>query len=319
MRRVSWLTALACALSLMMILSVAGARPAVASSSAHVMPMRVVNSMLQALPVQPETNATTYNRDYFGDWVDDDRDGCNTRKEVLQAESATPITCSLRGGSWTSEYDRVRTSTARSFDIDHMVPLKEAWVSGAAAWSAQTLRAFANDLGYEHSLIAVSASSNRQKSDRDPASWMPSNIGFACQYLGRWVAVKYRWSLAVDSLEHSVLVAGIEACGDDATVTEPERVSVILADAASVAARNAGSGGQQVVENAAGTGLPLEEFVNCAALNAVYPGGVARSPESMNLVSGAPRATRYPLTVSAELYEANIRRDGDRDGVACER
>lgn len=281
--------------------------------------MQVTRAMLQALPVAPETHTTTYERDYFGDWVDADGDGCNTRKEVLQAESATPIACSLRGGTWTSAYDRVSTSTARSFDVDHMVPLKEAWVSGAAAWSGQTLQAFANDLGYEHSLIAVSASSNRKKSDLDPASWMPSNLSFACQYLGRWVAVKYRWSLTVDSSEHTVLVQGIEACGEAATVAEPDRAAVELADAETVAARSAGALTQPSPAPQSGSPLPVTVFVNCAALNAVYPGGVARSADSMNLVSGSPRATRHPLTIDAELYAANARRDGDKDGVACEK
>lgn len=280
--------------------------------------MRVVNSMLQTLVVAPETNTTTYDRDFFGDWIDADRDGCNTRKEVLQAESASPVTCSLKGGSWTSEYDRVRTSAAGSFDVDHMVPLKEAWVSGAAGWSDQTLREFANDLDYEHSLIAVSASSNRKKSDRDPATWMPSNLSFACQYLGRWVGVKFRWSLTVDALEHSVLVEAIEACGDSATVSVPSQATVVLADAQTLAARSNPALTQDRPSSSGGA-APVEVFVNCDALNAVYPGGVARSPETMNLVSGSPRATRYPLTVDAALYEANIRRDGDRDGVACER
>lgn len=305
------------------VLSLATASPALAIPSGSLAPMRVVSSMLQALPVAAETETTTYEREYFGDWIDADGDGCNTRKEVLQAESATPVPCSLKGGSWTSEYDRVRTSAARNFDVDHMVPLKEAWVSGAAGWSTETLRAFANDLDYEHSLIAVSASSNRQKSDRDPASWMPSNLSFACQYLGRWVGVKYRWNLSVDSLEHSVLTQGIEACGDTADVAEPPRASVLLASAETVAARNAGDIGEQFDGNQASrsqtTTLPIVVFVNCAALNAVYPGGVARSPESMNLVSGTPRATRNPLTVSPELYAANAARDGDKDGVACER
>ena len=62
-------------------------------------------------------------------------------------------------------------------------------------------RDFSNDLGYEHSLLAVSASSNRSKSDRDPAEWMPAADG--CWYVAAWIAVKHRWSLAVDPIEES--------------------------------------------------------------------------------------------------------------------
>lgn len=318
MRRFLGLFAIVAATSLGLSFATPARTASFAAPNSFVFPTRVVSSMLQTLVVTSETNTTTYDRDFFGDWIDADRDGCNTRKEVLQAESASPVTCSLKGGTWTSEYDRVKTSAAGSFDVDHMVPLKEAWVSGAAGWSDQTLREFANDLDYEHSLIAVSASSNRKKSDRDPASWMPSNLSFACQYLGRWVGVKYRWSLTVDALEHSVLVEGIEACGDSATVSVPPQATVVLADAQTLVARSNPALAQDRASSSGGA-LPIEVFVNCDALNAVYPGGVARSPETMNLVSGSPRATKYPLTVDAALYEANIRRDGDRDGVACER
>lgn len=43
--------------------------------------------MLSMLWVEPE-NTSLYDRDlYFGDWIDADHDGCNTRAEVLQQES----------------------------------------------------------------------------------------------------------------------------------------------------------------------------------------------------------------------------------------
>jgi len=81
--------------------------------------------------------------------------------------------CGLRGGAWWSRYDGVRTSDPSSFDVDHLVPLNEAWQSGAWTWSSAKRKAYANDLGYQASLIAVSASSNRSKSDRETQDWMP--------------------------------------------------------------------------------------------------------------------------------------------------
>ena len=39
--------------------------------------------------------------------------------------------CSLSGGEWLSRYDGKTTSgNGSSFDVDHMVPLAEAWGSG---------------------------------------------------------------------------------------------------------------------------------------------------------------------------------------------
>ena len=63
-----------------------------------------------------------------------------------------------------------------------MVPLNEAWQSGAWKWTAAKRQAYANDLGYKASLIAVSASSNRSKGDREPQAWMPTRPGYQCAY-----------------------------------------------------------------------------------------------------------------------------------------
>lgn len=169
--------------------------------------LRVLNS----LPVSPERDAG-YDRALFKHWLDRDGDGCDTREEVLIAESTggTPAGCRVVDGRWVSIYDGAATTNPSAFDIDHMVPLKEAWVSGAWRWNAKTRERFANDLGYAGSLIAVSASSNRSKSDRDPAQWLPS--AKKCWYAKTWIAVKYRWRLAVDSQEKSALQRILRKC-----------------------------------------------------------------------------------------------------------
>ena len=127
--------------------------------------------LLARLATAPE-RPSGYARALFVHWIDADRDGCNTRNHVLVAESRTTprigAGCSV-GGSWRSVYDGATTSNASSFDIDHVVALKEAWDSGAWAWTSARRQAYANDLGDSRSLRAVSASSNRSKSDRDPA------------------------------------------------------------------------------------------------------------------------------------------------------
>ena len=170
--------------------------------------------LLGRLTTAPE-HLSGYARALFVHWVDADRDGCNTRKEVLIAESRTTARigagCSV-AGSWRSAYDGVTTTNPSSFDVDHVVALKEAWDSGAWAWTPARRRAFANDLGDARSLRAVSASSNRSKSDRDPAQWLPPLTSFRCTYATEWVAVKVRWRLSVDRQEHAALRRILTAC-----------------------------------------------------------------------------------------------------------
>lgn len=292
-----------------------------ASAAPGIQFMQASSGMLAKLRVAPEVQGNTYERTYFGGWSDTDGDRCNTRKEVLLAEATTPVTvtgsCTLQGGSWQSPYDNAQTSISGTYDIDHMVPLKEAWVSGAYGWSSRTLRNFANDLGYAHSLIAVTASSNRQKSDQDPATWLPSNSSFVCQYVGRWIAVKYRWSLAIDTAEKSVLSSAVSSCGAGAEVSEPALAEIVAGSVAG--AQPIGGVDAQPGASTEGASTNSPTFANCSALNAVFAGGVASSPQSVNLAKGVARATKNPLTVDANVYAVNARLDRDKDGVACEK
>jgi hypothetical protein len=157
-----------------------------------------------------------YNRDLFADWYDADRNGCNTRKEVLIAESLDTVQigarCAITSGRWFSIYDNVETTDSSTFDIDHMVPLSEAWDSGAWNWNADQRKHFANDLDQPFFLIAVTASSNRSKSDRDPAEWMPPNAGYHCEYVRIWIEIKRAWDLSVDQAEHDYLAQKLASC-----------------------------------------------------------------------------------------------------------
>jgi len=187
------------------------------------------SAVLKTLRVRAEVTSG-YSRDYFHHWIDADHDGCDTRKEVLLAEARTSPSrygsCSLSGGSWWSAYDGVTTTDSSTFDIDHFVPLSEAWGSGAWRWSYSTREAFANDLGFSSSLIAVSASSNRSKSDRDPAEWLPPNTNYWCTYATTWIAVKYRWSLSIDRAEKLKLHSLVVNCGNP-RVTLPPRAPIV--------------------------------------------------------------------------------------------
>lgn len=113
--------------------------------------------------------------------------------------------CKLNGGTWLSYYDDKVVDGPAGLDIDHMVPLAEAWDSGASQWTAARRQAYANDLAAERSLVAVTAKTNRQKADQDPADWMPPSTDARCTYLSDWVGTKLRWSLTVDRRERDTL------------------------------------------------------------------------------------------------------------------
>ncbi|MDO0936483.1 HNH endonuclease family protein [Streptomyces sp. DG2A-72] len=180
---------------------------AVTAPTAHAEETLPLHSAVAALPVADE-DRTGYDRDLFNHWIDADRDGCSTRSEVLldEATIAPEVTgrCTLTGGQWYSWYDNQYVTGARGLDIDHLVPLAEAWDSGASAWSAQRREQYANDLGDERALVAVTARSNRQKADQDPATWLPDTT-VVCRYVADWTVIKLRWALTVDTTEQQTL------------------------------------------------------------------------------------------------------------------
>jgi hypothetical protein len=155
-----------------------------------------------------------YSRNLFKHWIDVDKDGCNTRYEVLIAEAIVKpkvgARCYLTGGKWRSPYDGKVFTNPTGLDIDHMVPLAEAWRSGAWAWTAAQRMDFANDLEDSRSLLAVTASLNRSKGDRDVAAWLP--IKAQCNYISNWIAVKWRFDLTVDPVEGEFLQNKITDC-----------------------------------------------------------------------------------------------------------
>ncbi|CAI9415798.1 HNH endonuclease family protein [Nocardioides sp. T2.26MG-1] len=199
-------------------LAVAGvvAVPSAALASDYSAPL---TQAIADLPTATESR-TGYSRDLFRHWVDADGDGCDTRDEVLiaEAEEAPSVGagCALTGGRWYSYYDGVSQTSASALDIDHLVPLAEAWDSGAGSWSNATREAYANDLGDRRTLVGVTASVNRSKGDQDVAEWLPAQQ--RCRYLREWVAVKHRWRLSVDSAEKSAMRSLADGC-TDSTIT----------------------------------------------------------------------------------------------------
>ncbi|MFG2919026.1 HNH endonuclease family protein [Kitasatospora sp. NPDC048298] len=196
------------------------AAPAHAAPQHRVAGETVTTTLYNAIDILPiaQEDRTGYVRTKFKIWVDEDGNGCDTRKEVLIAQAVEKPTigpnCVLTGGVWLSPYDNLLLNDAKLLDIDHVVPLAEAWDSGASNWSPKERERYGNDLRDPRALLAVSAKTNRSKSDKDPADWMPPVGDFACTYVSDWVVVKTRWGLSIDQREADALHRIAAGCED---------------------------------------------------------------------------------------------------------
>lgn len=166
------------------------------------------------LRIGPE-DRRPYARSRFGKgWADLDGDCQDTRAEVLARESLTPVQngCTVYRGSWLSSYDNKTWTRSFEVQIDHLVPLAEAWDSGAYAWDAAKRLRYANDLGDRRALVPTTTALNYVKLADDPQRYVPGVN--ACRYISSWVAVKLRWDLTVDRREHDSIATVADNCPD---------------------------------------------------------------------------------------------------------
>ncbi|WP_328909949.1 HNH endonuclease family protein [Streptomyces sp. NBC_00234] len=168
---------------------------------------------LGQLTVKAEGSSTGYSREMFPHWITQSG-ACNTREVVLKRDGTNvqqDSSCAAVSGSWYSQYDGATWTAASDLDIDHMVPLAEAWRSGASSWSTAQRQSFANDLTRPQ-LIAVTDNVNQSKSDQDPGEWLPPRTAYRCTYARAWVQVKYYYGMSVDSTEKSALQSVLNGC-----------------------------------------------------------------------------------------------------------
>ncbi len=172
---------------------------------------------LRPLVAAPQANIPDYDRDYFAGWLDSDGDCVNTRHEILQAEARTfsmaPSGCSVAAGEWFDPYTDRTYSNPRDLDVDHVVALADAWVSGAWAWADELLDRFSNDLG---NLNAIYSGENRSKSAKGPADYSPSAPMARCDYLVQYATVKIRWQLSITPEDFAATEAGLTGCDSGA-------------------------------------------------------------------------------------------------------
>lgn len=192
---------------------------------------------LATLAVKGRAPRTGYDRGLFGQaWADVDRDGCDTRNDVLRRDLAPYVLksgtngCLVLSGTLhdpylgkTIAFVRGR-STSSAVQIDHVVALSDAWQKGAQRWTTPRRTALAND---PLNLLAVDGLTNQRKSDGDAATWLPPNKAYRCPYAARQIAVKAKYGLWVTGAERDALTRILAGCPSQKLPTAAQSASAL--------------------------------------------------------------------------------------------
>ncbi len=243
----------------------------------------------------------TYHREEWPHWADIDGNGCDARQDALAVWSVVAVTVNRSGtckvviGSWVSPYDGVASNNPSDFDVDHLVPLENAFRSGGWAWSTERRRAFANNPA---ELVVASASSNRSKGSDPPNEWRPANQDSWCAYAEGWVQVKSSWGLSVTTPERDALGQMLDTCGIAGPVWP-------LGSTAFTSPTGAAPSGSATGGESAPPAVPPAPGAPSTGADAYYANCTA-----------ARAAGAAPIHVGQPGYRTAL--DGDKDGVACE-
>ena len=180
--------------------------------------------VLETLAVKGRAPKTGYTRAQFGTaWADVDRNGCDTRNDILTRDLTNIVyksgtqNCVVLTGILLDPFSGEKieftrgVSTSSEVQIDHVIPLSDAWQKGAQKLSATTRTALAND---PLNLLAVKGRLNSQKSDGDAATWLPPLKSYRCTYVARQIAVKAKYSLWVTIAEKNAIKGILAKCPD---------------------------------------------------------------------------------------------------------
>ena len=274
------------------------------------------SELLATLPIKGRAPKTGYDRALFGQaWADVDRNGCDTRNDILQRDLTgitftNSVPCKVQSGTLADPYTATSISflrgsgTSSKVQIDHVVALSDAWQKGAQQLTTEKRTAFAND---PLNLQATDGPTNQKKGDGDAATWLPPNKGFRCEYVARQISVKAAYSLWVTQAEHDAMsriladCAGQPAPANQAPVNQAPAApapapEVAPAEPAPAAVPPAPAAPAPVVPAPAPAApAPAVYYANCAAARA---------------------AGAAPLSTGQAGYRAGL--DRDSDGVACE-
>ena len=219
-----------------------------------------------------------YDRSDWKHWVDEDGDCQDARQEVLIEESLDEVTfetdekCRVETGQWWAPHLGHHLGNPTHIDVDHHVPLKNAHLSGAWAWSPAEKERYANYLGEENHLVAISSRHNRSKGARGPEEWAPPDNALWCDYASDWAEIKDRWALTMTPVESETVMAMLGTCENPpkfeletldylGTVTgEEDKPTAETDEAAYGSCEEAAAAGEQRVQGSrgGGQGFPAE-------------------------------------------------------------
>ena len=112
----------------------------------------------------------------------------------------------METGRWFGAFTGVHTGDPGNLDIDHLMPLKNAHLSGEWRWDAEMREEYANYLSDPDHLIAVAKGANRSKGARGPEEWGPPEQSYFCQYATDWTEVKSPWGLTMTKRESEIVM-----------------------------------------------------------------------------------------------------------------
>ncbi|MER5998560.1 HNH endonuclease family protein [Nonomuraea sp. NPDC052116] len=177
---------------------------------------------LAKLTVKGRAPKTGFDRDKFGPaWSDVDHNGCDTRNDILKRDlvdekfKAGTHDCIVLSGTLHDPYSgktinfKRGQDTSTAVQIDHVIPLSDAWQKGAQQWAADKRKEFAND---PLNLMAVDGPLNGQKSDSDAATWLPPVKSYRCTYIARQIDVKTKYAVWVTSAEKDAMESILSSC-----------------------------------------------------------------------------------------------------------
>ncbi|MGB3635905.1 MAG: HNH endonuclease family protein [Rubrobacteraceae bacterium] len=178
-----------------------------------------VAETLEGLQVSEPGSMAGYSREKFPHWSDAQENGwdvsdtsCDVRDAALirdgenvQVESG----CDIVSGTWLDPFTAQTFTDPSDIDIDHMVPLANAWRSGASSWDEVQSESYANDPDV---LLSVEDNANQEKGDKGPEAWKPPNEAEWCSYAKQWIGVKAKYELSVNEQEKQALVEMLNGC-----------------------------------------------------------------------------------------------------------
>ncbi|WP_062430305.1 HNH endonuclease family protein [Herbidospora daliensis] len=195
--------------ALMTVLLVSTSLP----TSAGTLPARTALERLHVRPASAAVLARYERSKFMTGWRRPGTGGCDTRQTVLMRDDRSPGSggCGDATGRWHSPYDDRTLTDSAEIDVDHVVPLANAWISGAWRWSPARRHAFAHDLTRPE-LVVVSEAVNLAKGGRSPANWRPPVRGYWCAYARDWISVKDHYDLSVTPRERAALRVMLHTC-----------------------------------------------------------------------------------------------------------